>query len=95
MREFAVQFREFAVFASLDDKHKVNVGSPGYPVAAAERGCRVLVHSSASFEVGDHDFCNMSIIPSVSFLSNIPDNISMKERFTSYSKIVPLNHLLL
>ena len=71
LREYAVLFREFVVFASLDDKHKVNVGSPGNPVAAAERGRQVLVHSSTNFEVGDHDFCNMSITPSVCFLIDV------------------------
>ena len=56
MREYAILFRRFSVFACLDDKHEVKVGEPGFPVAAAERGRQVLVHSSTSFEVGDHDF---------------------------------------
>ena len=30
------------------------MGGPGFWVAAAERGRKVLVHSSTSFEVGDH-----------------------------------------
>ena len=76
MREFSVLHRRFTVFSSLDDKHKVNVGSPACPVAAAERGRQVLVHSSTNFEVCDHDFTFMSIVPSVSFLIDIPSDIT-------------------
>lgn len=43
MREYAVLFRRFSVFACLDDiKHKVKVGEPNYLVAAAECGRQVL-----------------------------------------------------
>ena len=76
MREYAVRCQRFSRFVSLDDKHKVKVGHPGSPVAAAERGRQVLVHSSSSFQVGDHDFTNMSITPSVSFVVDIPENIN-------------------
>ena len=76
MREYAILFHRFSVFACLDDKHKVKVGEPGFPVAAAERGRQVLVHSSTSFEVGDHDFTKSSITPSVTFLVDIPDDIA-------------------
>ena len=76
MREYAILFRRFSVLACLDDKHKVKVGEPGFPVAAAERGRQVLVRSSTSFEVGDHDFTKTSITPSISFLVDIPDDIT-------------------
>lgn len=46
---------------SLDDKHRIKVGEPGFPVAAAERGRRVLSSRDATFEVGDHDFTRMSM----------------------------------
>lgn len=42
----------------------MKVGEPGFPVAAAERGRRVY----SSFEVGDHDFTCLSMVPSVCFL---------------------------
>ena len=76
MREYASLFREYALFASLDDKHKINVGEPSCPVAAAERGWQVLMHSLTSFQVGDHDFSRSSITPSVSFLVDIPSSIT-------------------
>ena len=31
------------MFISLDDKHRIKVGEPGFPVAVAERGRKVLV----------------------------------------------------
>ena len=76
-RELAVQFKDHSVFFSLDDKHRVKVGEPGFPVAAAERGRRVLVGHDSAFQVGDHDFTRMSIVPSVCFAINIPDSIDL------------------
>ena len=49
------------------------VGEPGFPVAAAERGQRVLLSHNATFEVGDHDFTRMSIVPSIRFIIDIPE----------------------
>ena len=53
----------------------MKVGEPGCPVAAAERGRRVLVSRNSSFEVGDHDFTRFSIVPSVCFVIDIPETI--------------------
>ena len=41
------------------------MGDPDYPVAAAERGRRVLTADGSQFHVGDHDFTTFSVIPSV------------------------------
>lgn len=50
MREYALLVRDLAIFVSLDDKHRIKVGEPGYPVAAAEHGRRVLVAQNETFE---------------------------------------------
>ena len=63
------------MFVSLDDKHRIKVGEPGFPVAAAERGRRVLVNRDTTFEVSDHDFTRMSIVPSVCFIVDIPESV--------------------
>lgn len=55
----------------IDDKHRLKVREPGLPVAAAERGRRVLVRVGTTFEVGDHDFTKFSIIPSVVLVVDI------------------------
>lgn len=76
MREYSLLVREHAAFVSLDDKHKIKVGEPGFPVAAAERGRRVPVRADEYLTVGDHDFTKFTIIPSVTFIINIPEEIS-------------------
>ena len=60
---------------SIDDKHRLKVGEPGFPVAAAERGRRVMVRSGTMFEVGDNDFTKFSIVPSVVLVIDIPERI--------------------
>lgn len=72
-REFAVKFRHNSIFISIDDKHRIKVGEPGYPVAATNRGREVIVSQSDTFVVGDHDFTRFSIIPSVALLIDIPE----------------------
>ena len=56
LREYAVKLRDICNLVCLDDKHHLKVGEPGFPVATAKRGRRVLVRVGSSFEVGDHDF---------------------------------------
>ena len=41
-------------------------------MTAAERGQRVLVSRDTTFEVRNHDFTCMSIVPSVCFIIDIP-----------------------
>ena len=71
-REFAVRFKSYSNFICLDDKHRAKV-EPNFPVAAVERGRRVIVGLNSSMEVGDHDFTRFSVIPSVCFIVDIPD----------------------
>ena len=58
------------------DKHHCKVGEHGYPVAALERGRQVIVALDKKMAVGDHDFMPCFIIPIVSLLCTIPDDIS-------------------
>ena len=74
-KEFCLRFKEHCNLLCVDDKHKVKVGEPGYPVAAAERGKSVLVAMGKRFEVSDHDFTKFSITPSVALSVKIPDSI--------------------
>ena len=76
LKEYAISVRPYCCFVSFDDKHKVKVGEPGYPVAAAERGRRVLVREDEYLTVGDHDFTKFSLIPSVIFVIDVPEEIS-------------------
>lgn len=74
-REFALKFRDYSGFICLDDKHRIKIREPGFPVAAAKRGRRVLVSMAKSFQVGDHDFTKFSVIPSVILVLDIPHTI--------------------
>ena len=57
----------------MDDKHRLKVGEPNYPVAAVERRKRVLVGRNHILEVANHDFTRF---PSVSLVVDIPDEVS-------------------
>jgi len=61
--------------ASVDGKHCLKVGEPGFPMAAAEQGRKVLVRAGITFEVDDPDFTKFSILPSVSLFIDIPERI--------------------
>ena len=76
LREFTILYHDYSTLVSMDDKHVVKVGEPGYPVAGIERGKQVLVAPGKKFAVGDHDFTKFSMSPSVSFLIDIPENIT-------------------
>ena len=56
-------------FIRTDDKHKISIGEPGYPLSALPRGCRVLVATNESYQVGDHDFTKINVIPTVILLN--------------------------
>lgn len=75
MREYSLVVKQHSMFICLDDKHKIKVGEPNFPVASAERGRRVPVAVNESFQAGDHDFTKFGMIPSVSFIIDIPDTI--------------------
>ena len=71
----SIKFREFCSYICSDDKHTIIIGEPGFPVASAERGKEVLVGMNTQFQVGDHDFTKLKLIPSVHFDISIPENI--------------------
>ena len=74
-KEFAKRFREHTSFFCTDDKRSCNVGKPFYPVAAAERGKKVIVGTNQSFQVSDHDFTKISVTPNVVLEVDLPDTI--------------------
>ena len=76
LRCFAIKHASVASFFSLDDKHHCKVGEPGHPVAAVERGKRVIVALDKKFIVSDHDFTRFSLIPTVALQVDIPTSIN-------------------
>ena len=61
LREYAVLVREHCLFSCLDDKHRIKIGEPDVPVAAAEHGHHVLTAPSSEFSVADHDFTKLLV----------------------------------
>ena len=78
-REFAIMFHEHSCLVLLHDKHHLKVGEPGLPVAAAERGKKVIVGLHNQFQVADHDFTRFSMVPTVAMVCDVPE--SMEESF--------------
>ena len=60
---------------SVDDKHSIKIGEPGYPVAALDRGKQVIVGKGQPVMVADHDFTKGKLTPSVALVHTIPDSI--------------------
>ena len=59
----------------MDDKHSMKIGEPGYPAGVAERGKQVLVPKGTKFQVGEHDFTRLSIIPNVCLNGDIHEMV--------------------
>ena len=74
------RLRENFAFVSADAKCKVQVGEPGYPIAAVARGKRVIVGKKEVFTVGDHDFSKMSLIPDAVLVHDIPETVDENQK---------------
>ena len=57
---------------SADAKCKVSIGEPGTPIAAVTRGKRVMVGMNESFQITDHDFSKISLIPDGTLIQDVP-----------------------
>ena len=62
MCEYAVHLHDHCLFISLDDKYRIKIREPGFPVAAAEHGKKVIVSLQKKFCEGDHDFTKFSLV---------------------------------
>ena len=76
-RELAVSIRDLVSFICTDDKHKISVGEPGFPITALPRRPRVLVGKNEVFKAADHNFLCLSLIPTLILIQ-----ISMKAMYT-------------
>ena len=74
LKEFCCKYRTLVDLVAEDDKHKVSVGEPGYPVAAAQKTRRVVVGKHKILAAADHDFTRCSLIPSVALIINVPEH---------------------
>lgn len=98
LKEFAIKFRSYSHPIFMDDKHRCKVGEPGVPVAAVNRGKKVVVSTCGEqFTVVDHDFTKFGIIPSVTMLCDIPQTLDdvIEGKFLSDSRMLSLSPLVL
>jgi hypothetical protein len=75
-KEFAVKFCKITNLVFLDDKYRYKVGESEFPVAAVDRGKKVVVSKDITFTIADHDFIKMGIIPSVIMIYDILESIN-------------------
>ena len=94
-RELAVKFRDVSSFVCLDDKHRIKIGEPGYPVAAAECGKQVILPHTNTFVVRDHDFTRFSVVPSFTLEVEIPEQFGIVAKFLlALNMLCTWGHLL-
>ena len=76
IKKFLCKHREHSCSLWLDDKATIPVGDPGNPLGHCRRGAtRSIVPAGESAPVlaqMDHDYHVAGVIPSVTFISNIP-----------------------
>ena len=73
------------------------MGEPGFPVAAAERERKVIVRAGTTFEVGYQYLTKFSIVPSVTLIVDVPDDIKDlwyrgQVRVGFKDAIIPIRH---
>ena len=74
-KKLAIKFSELCEFISINDKCKIKVGEPIFPVAAVARGKQVLASKEQVFQVADHDMSSIMLIPTVGLSHDIPDEV--------------------
>ena len=60
-----MKYREYTKLLSCDNKHAIQEGEPKHPVAALDKGKRVIGHKGVPIEALDHDFTKAKLTPSV------------------------------
>ena len=70
-----MKYRSYCSFLFMNDKHQCKVGEPPNPVAAVDRGKRVIVSLDHKFAVADHNHTKCSVVPSVVMVCSIPHTI--------------------
>ena len=74
-REIAIRFNEHSTFASTNNKSKIKVREPGYPISTVRRGGNILVAKTYTAQLADHNFSSMTITPTVALISDIPPKV--------------------
>ena len=73
IKQRAWKYSVNSTFFCADAKYKTSVGEPDFPFTCVARGKKVVVGLNGSFQVADHDFSKISIIPDAVFIQQIPE----------------------
>ena len=74
-RQLVIMFKEYAAFASTNDKCKIKIGQLNFPVVAVTQGKQVLVAQGTFLQTINHDHASSTLIPTVLLSHEIPNNI--------------------
>ena len=74
-RGYTVSVHDLVSFICTNNKHKILVGEPSFPVAVLPHGRWVLVEKNEMFQAADHDFSNLSLIPIIILINHISESV--------------------
>ena len=97
MQQYAITLRDIAQFVCIDDKHRIKVEEPGFPVTAVERGTEVIVSLNENIPLEIMISQKFSVIPSVTLVVDIQsmDGSWYREQVFLESRMLYLNRPLL
>ena len=104
MREYSTVLREFCSFVCLDNKHKIKIREPNYPVAATERGRRVPVswvlnftnfmfyQKNTKLNTSENDYAHTIDVALMQIRENFSPQIHFRAQFAKFytREIYPL-----
>ena len=74
-RQIANRFNEHSTFISNNNKNKIKVRKPDYPISAVRRAKNIWVRNKYAGQLAGHNFSSMTIIPTVALMNGIPPNV--------------------
>ena len=73
IKQRALKYNANSAFFSTDAKCKILFSEPDFPLACVAQGKEVVAGLKESFQVADHDFIKISIVPDALFIQQIPE----------------------
>ena len=64
---------------SADAKYKTGVEEPDFSIVAVSRGNVVIVGKNKKFQVGDHGFSKVSVIPDIILVNSKPEEYQKQD----------------
>ena len=74
-KQLAIKFSDHCAFISTNNKCKIKVGEPNFPVAFVASGKRVLLSKEQVFQIANHDMSSIILIPTVRLSHDIQDEV--------------------